>query len=162
MRRLAVLVPLRDAARTGSPGAQTAAILKAAAAHNGGEPGIVIGSALGGLAAALLLPADADVFVVGVMAGLLLGLAMQWAFRLAIGARRWRARAAELAEIEKPAIPIVLVMSGVNPGLEPEFIQYLRSLSPEDAAAAVEKLASQAEERILAQAEAQRSAGRVM
>ncbi|HSN99199.1 MAG TPA: hypothetical protein VLS89_12980, partial [Candidatus Nanopelagicales bacterium] len=63
----------------------------------------------------------------------------------------------ELAEIEKPAIPIVLVMSGVNPGLEAQFIQYLRSLSPEDAANAVEKLASQAEERILAAAEAQRS-----
>lgn len=158
MRRLATLVPLRDAARTGSPGAQTAAILKAAAAYNGGEPGLVIGSAVGGLAAALLKPADADFFVAGVMAGLLLGLAIQWAIRVAIGARRWRARSAELAEIEKPAIPIVLVMSGVNPGLEAQFIQYLRSLSPEDAAAAVEKLASQAEERILAAAEAQRSA----
>lgn len=158
MRRLATLVPLRDAARTGSPGAQTAAILKAAASHNGGEPGLVIGSAVGGLAAALLQPADADLFVAGVMGGLLLGLGAQWAVRLALGVRRWRARAAELAEIEKPAIPIVLVMSGVNPGLEAQFIQYLRSLSPEDASNAVEKLASQAEERILAQAEAQRSA----
>lgn len=158
MRRLAMLVPLRDAARTGTPGAQTAAILKAAASHNGGEPGLVIGSALGGLLAALLKPADADLFVAGVMAGLLVGLAVQWGVRLALGASRWRARAAELAEIEKPAIPIVLVMSGVNPGLEPQFIQYLRSLSPEDASNAVEKLASQAEERILAQAEAQRAA----
>lgn len=158
VRRLATLVPLRDAARTGSPGAQTAAILKAAAAYNGGEPGLVIGSAVGGLAAALIKPADADLFVAGVMAGLLIGLAIQWAIRVAIGARRWRARSAELAEIEKPAIPIVLVMSGVNPGLEAQFIQYLRSLSPEDAAGAVEKLASQAEERILAAAEAQRSA----
>lgn len=158
VRRLATLVPLRDAARTGSPGAQTAAILKAAAAYNGGEPGLVIGSAVGGLAAALIKPADADLFVAGVMAGLLSGLAIQWAIRVAIGARRWRARSAELAEIEKPAIPIVLVMSGVNPGLEAQFIQYLRSLSPEDAAGAVEKLASQAEERILAAAEAQRSA----
>lgn len=158
MRRLAMLVPLRDAARTGTPGAQTAAILKAAASHNGGEPGLVIGSALGGLAAALLKPADADLFVAGVMAGLLIGLSVQWGVRLALGASRWRARAAELAEIEKPAIPIVLVMSGVNPGLEPQFIQYLRSLSPEEASNAVEKLASQAEERILAQAEAQRAA----
>ncbi|AKT39445.1 hypothetical protein [Chondromyces crocatus] len=158
MRRLGTLVPLRDAARTGTPGAQTAMILKAAAAHNGGEPGLVIGSAVGGLLAALLKPADADLFVVGVMAGLLLGLAIQWAIRIAIGARKWRDRAAELAEIEKPAIPIVLVMSGVNPGLEAEFIQYLRSLSPADAAGAVEKLAAQAEERILASAEAQRTA----
>jgi hypothetical protein len=154
MRRLATLVPLRDAARTGSPGTQAAAILKAASAHNGGEPGIVIGSALGGLGAALLQPADADLFVAGVMAGLLIGLLLQWVVRLAIGASRWRARAAELSEIEKPAIPIVLVLSGVNPGLEPEFIQYLKSLSPPDAAAAVEKLASQAEERILAAADA--------
>lgn len=154
MRRLATLVPLRDAARTGSPGTQAAAILKAAAAHNGGEPGIVIGSALGGLGAALLRPADADLFVLGVMVGLLVGLGVQWALRLLVGASRWRARAGELAEIEKPAIPIVLVLSGVNPGLEAQFIQYLRSLSPPDAASAVEKLASQAEERILAAADA--------
>ncbi|EYF01658.1 hypothetical protein [Chondromyces apiculatus] len=158
MRRLGTLVPLRDAARTGSPGAQTAAILKAAAAHNGGEPGLVIGSAVGGLLAALLKPADADLFVAGVMAGLLIGLAIQWAIRIGMGARKWRARAAELSEIEKPAIPIVLVMSDVHPGLEGKFIEYLRSLSPEEAASAVEKLASQAEERILASAEAQRAA----
>lgn len=158
MRRLATLVPLRAAARTGSPGTQAASILKAAAAHNGGEPGIVIGSAIGGLCAALLQPADADLFVAGVMAGLLLGLALQWVVRLGVGASRWRARAAELSEIEKPAIPIVLVLSGVNQGLEAQFIQYLRALSVPDAATAVEKLASQAEERILAAADADAAA----
>ncbi|WP_437638330.1 hypothetical protein [Sorangium sp. So ce854] len=154
MRRLATLLPLRDAVRSGRPGMQAAEILKTAAAHNSGEPGIVIGAALGGLSAALLAPKDADLFVAGVMAGLLIGLGAQWAFRLALGASRWRARAAELADVEKPAIPIVLVLSGVKPGLEPEFIQFLRSLPPADAAAAVEKLASQAEERILAAADA--------
>ncbi|XYI00844.1 hypothetical protein ACMHYB_14205 [Sorangium sp. So ce1128] len=154
MRRLATLLPLRDAVRSGRPGMQAAEILKTAAAHNSGEPGIVIGAAIGGLSAALLAPKDADLFVAGVMAGLLIGLGAQWAFRLAIGASRWRARATELAEVEKPAIPIVLALSGVKPGLEPEFIQFLRSLPPADAAAAVEKLASQAEERILAAADA--------
>ncbi|WP_438028377.1 hypothetical protein [Sorangium sp. So ce233] len=154
MRRLATLLPLRDAVRSGRPGMQAAEILKTAAAHNSGEPGIVIGAAIGGLSAALLAPKDADLFVAGVMAGLLIGLGAQWAFRLAIGASRWRARATELADVEKPAIPIVLVLSGVKPGLEPEFIQFLRSLPPADAAAAVEKLASQAEERILAAADA--------
>ncbi|WP_437959299.1 hypothetical protein WME76_06360 [Sorangium sp. So ce119] len=154
MRRLATLLPLRDAVRSGRPGMQAAEILKTAAAHNSGEPGIVIGAAIGGLSAALLAPKDADLFVAGVMAGLLIGLGAQWAFRLALGASRWRARATELADVEKPAIPIVLVLSGVKPGLEPEFIQFLRSLPPADAAAAVEKLASQAEERILAAADA--------
>lgn len=154
MRRLATLLPLRDAVRSGRPGMQAAEILKTAAAHNSGEPGIVIGAAIGGLSAALLAPKDADLFVAGVMAGLLIGLGAQWAFRLALGASRWRARATELAEVEKPAIPIVLVLSGVKPGLEPEFIQFLSSLPPADAAAAVEKLASQAEERILAAADA--------
>ena len=154
MRRLATLLPLRDAVRSGRPGMQAAEILKTAAAHNSGEPGLVIGAAIGGFSAALLAPRDADLFVAGVMAGLLIGLGAQWAFRLALGASRWRARTTELAEVEKPAIPIVLVLSGVKPGLEPEFIQFLRSLPPADAAAAVEKLASQAEERILAAADA--------
>jgi hypothetical protein len=144
MRRLTMLLPLREAVRTGRPGIQAAEILKTAAAHNSGEPGIVIGAALGGLSAALIAPKDADLFVAGVMAGLLIGL----------GASRWRARATELAEVEKPAIPIVLVLSGVNPGLEAEFIQFFSSLAPADAASTVEKLASQAEERILAAADA--------
>ncbi|WP_437977497.1 hypothetical protein WMF11_11580 [Sorangium sp. So ce295] len=154
MRRLATLLPLRDAVRSGRPGMQAAEILKTAATHNSGEPGLVIGAAIGGFSAALLAPRDADLFVAGVMAGLLIGLGAQWAFRLALGAGRWRARTTELAEVEKPAIPIVLVLSGVKPGLELEFIQFLRSLPPADAAAAVEKLASQAEERILAAADA--------
>jgi hypothetical protein len=154
MRRLATLLPLRDAVRTGRPGVQASEILKTAAAHNSGEPGIVIGAALGGLSAAFAAPKDADFFVAGVMLGLLIGLGAQWAIRLYIGASRWRDRATELAEVEKPAIPIVLVLSGVNPGLEAEFLQFLRSLPPADAAATVEKLASQAEERILAAADA--------
>lgn len=154
MRRLTMLLPLREAVRTGRPGIQAAEILKTAAAHNSGEPGIVIGAALGGLSAALLAPKDADLFVAGVMAGLLIGLGAQWSIRIAVGASRWRARATELAEVEKPAIPIVLVLSGVNPGLEAEFIQFFRSLPPFDAATTVEKLASQAEERILAAADA--------
>lgn len=154
IRRLATLVPLREAVRNGKPGMQAAELLKIAAAYNSGEPGLVIGAAIGGLSSALAAPKDADLFVAGVMAGLLIGLGAQWAVRLAIGASRWRARATELAEVEKPAIPIVLALSGVQPGLEAEFIQYFRSLPPAEAAEAVEKLASQAEERILAAAEA--------
>jgi hypothetical protein len=154
IRRLATLVPLREAVRNGRPGLQASEILKIAAAYNSGEPGLVIGAAVGGLSSALAAPKDADLFVAGVMAGLLIGLGAQWAVRLAVGASRWRARATELAEVEKPAIPIVLALSGVQPGLEAEFVQYLRSLPPAEAAEAVEKLASQAEERILAAAEA--------
>ncbi len=155
-KRATQLIPLRDAARQGKAGLQAAAILRIAAAHNGGEPGLVMGAALGGLLTALLAPADADVFVGGVMGGLLFGLGVQWALRIAIGPAQWRTRATELAEIEKPTTPIVLVLSTVNPGLEPQFLQFFRGLSIEDAASTVEKLAAQAEERILAAADAQR------
>lgn len=155
-RRASTLIPLRDAARQGKAGLQAAAILRIAAAHNGGEPGLVIGAAAGGLLTALLAPAEADVFVLGVMGGLLFGLGVQWALRVAIGPTRWRARATELAEIEKPTTPIVLVLSTVNPGLEPQFLQFFKGLSAEDAAMTVEKLAAQAEERILAAADANR------
>lgn len=155
-RRASTLIPLRDAARQGKAGLQAAAILRIAAAHNGGEPGLVIGAAVGGLLTALLGPADADLFVAGVMGGLLFGIGVQWALRLAIGPARWRGRATELAEIEKPTTPIVLVLSTVNPGLEPQFLQFFKGLSTEDAALTVEKLATQAEEKILAQADAHR------
>jgi hypothetical protein len=153
MRRLATLAPLREAARAGQPGMHAAAVLKLAAQHNGGEPGLVIGGAIGGVLASLK-PTDADLFIAGVMAGMIVGLATQWLYRLLVGAARWRSRAAELSEIEKPTIPIVLVLSGVNAGLEKQFITYFNGLSPVDAAQMVEKLASQAEERILAAADA--------
>ncbi|MEZ4302553.1 MAG: hypothetical protein R3B70_46925 [Polyangiaceae bacterium] len=155
-RRATVLIPLRDAARQGKAGLQAAAILRIAAAHNGGEPGLVIGAAMGGLLTALLAPAEADVFVLGVMGGLLFGLGVQWAMRIAMGPARWRGRATELAELEKPTTPIVLVLSTVNPGLEPQFLQFFKGLSTEDAAMTVEKLAAQAEEKILAAADANR------
>jgi hypothetical protein len=155
-KRASTLIPLRDAARQGKPGMQAAAILRIAAAHNGGEPGLVIGAASGGLLTALLVPADADMFVAGVMGGLLFGLGVQWALRVAMGPARWRGRATELAEIEKPTTPIVLVLSTVNVGLEPQFLQFFKGLSVEDAAMTAEKLAAQAEERILAAADAHR------
>ena len=153
-RRLSTLVPLREAAKTMQPGVHAAAVLRLAAQHNGGQPGMVIGAAFGGLLAAALQRSDTDVFIVGVMGGCLLGLVLQWVYRLALGATRWRIRATELAEVEKPAIPIVLVLSGVNPGLEGPFITFFNGLSPPDAAQTVEKLAAQAEEKILAAADA--------
>ncbi len=153
-RRLATLVPLREAAKTSQPGLHAAALLRLAAQPNGGLPGAVIGGAVGGLIAAAVAPTDTDVFIGGVMSGFLLGLAVQFLYRLLVGAGHWRQRAAELAEIEKPAIPIVLVLSGVNPGLEAPFIKFFGGLSAADAASTVEKLASQAEERILAAADA--------
>src|SRR5262249_3912868 len=113
-----------------------------------------IGAALGGLLAAAIVPADADVFIVGVMSGCLLGLGIQWSIRLAQGASQWRERANELADVEKPAIPIVLVLSGVNPGLEGPCYTFFTGLTPGEGALAVEKLAAQAEERIPAAADA--------
>lgn len=160
VRRLAALVPLREVARTAMPGAQAAAILRLAAQHNGGEPGLVIGAAVGGLLAAATFRLDADFFVAGVMGGLLVGLGAQWAIRLSFGPSRWRERAIELGDIEKPAIPIVLVLGGVNAGMEGQFIDFFNALPPGEAAATVEKLASQAEDRILAAAEAGHGAAR--
>jgi hypothetical protein len=153
-RRLATLVPLREAAKTNQPGLHAAAVLRLAASGNGGLPGGVVGGAFGGMLAAWLQPIDTDVFIGGVMSGFLVGLLVQFLYRIALGASRWRARVTELADIEKPAIPIVLVLSGVNPGLEAPFIKFFTGLSPADAAGTVEKLAAQAEERILAAADA--------
>ena len=153
-RRLMTLVPLREAAKTTQPGLHAAAVLRLAAQPNGGLPGAVIGGALGGLVAAAVAPSDTDVFIGGVMSGFLFGLGAQFLFRLLAGAGAWRQRATELADIEKPAIPVVLVLSGVNPGLEGPFIKFFTGLSEGDAATTVEKLASQAEERILAAADA--------
>jgi hypothetical protein len=153
-RRLGTLVPLREAAKTSQPGLHAAAVLRLASQANGGLPGAVIGGAMGGLVAAAVAAADTDVFIGGVMTGFLLGLGVQFLYRMLLGAGRWRQRATELAEIEKPAIPLVLVLSGVNPGLEAQFVKFFNGLSPADAASTVEKLASQAEERILAAADA--------
>lgn len=159
VRRLATLVPLRDAAKAGQHGLHAAAILKLAGQHNGGEPGMVIGAGFGGLLAALIQPADADLFVAGAMGGLLIGLGIQWGYRILTGASKWRRRSTELADIEKPGIPIVLALSSVNTGLEAQFLSFFNELPPADAAATVEKLASQAEERILAAADAGAVAG---
>ncbi len=153
-RRLMTLIPLREAAKTTQPGLHAAALLRLAAHPNGGLPGAVIGGALGGLIAAAVSASDTDVFIGGVMTGFLFGLGVQFLYRVIVGATRWRVRAAELADIEKPAIPIVLVLSGVNPGLEGPFIKFFTGLSEPDAASTVEKLAAQAEERILAAADA--------
>jgi hypothetical protein len=153
-RRLMTLVPLREAAKTSQPGLHAAAVLRLAAQPNGGLPGAVIGGALGGLVAAAVAPIDTDVFIGGVMSGFLFGLGAQFVLRLAGGANEWRQRATELAEIEKPAIPVVLVLGGVNPGLEAPFIKFFTGLSDAEAATTVEKLAAQAEERILAAADA--------
>lgn len=158
-RRLTTLVPLREAAKTSQPGLHAASVLRLAAQPNGGLPGAVIGGAFGGLVAAWLSATDTDVFIGGVMMGFLMGLAVQFIYRLLIGAGYWRQRATELAEIEKPAIPIVLVLSGVNPGLEAQFMKFFGGLSAADAATTVEKLASQAEERILAAADAGHAGG---
>jgi hypothetical protein len=153
-RRLMTLIPLREAAKTTQPGLHAAAVLRLASQPNGGLPGAVIGGALGGLVAAGVAASDTDVFIGGVMTGFLFGLGVQFLYRVIVGAARWRVRATELAEIEKPAIPIVLVLSGVNPGLEAPFIKFFTGLSEPDAAGTVEKLAAQAEERILAAADA--------
>ncbi len=151
MRRMGALVPLRRAAR---PGLQAAAIMKLAAQHNGGEPGLVIGAGLGGVTAALLRPVDGDLFVMMVMGGLLLGIIVQWVLRLAGGLSGFRTRAKELGDTEKPTLPIVLILNGINPGLEAQFMEFFDALGPNEAAETVEKLAMQAEERILAAAEA--------
>ena len=153
-RRLSTLLPLREAAKTGNSGMQAAALLTLASQHNGGEPGLVIGAGIGGLIAAVVFPVDADIFIAGVMVGLLLGLGMQWAVRMFEGLSNWRRRATELADIEKPAVPIVLVLSTVHVGREPEFWAFFSKLSAQEQAATVAQLASQAEEQILAAADA--------
>ena len=154
VRRLTILVPLREAAKSQKPGLHAAAVLRLASQHNGGQPGMVVGAALFGVIAAVLIPADTDVFILGVMGGCILGLALQWVYRLATSASSWRERVGELAEVEKPAIPLVLVLSSVNPGHEGNFITFFNGLTVEEAGAAVEKLAAQAEEKILAAADA--------
>ncbi len=160
LRRGRTLVSLRRFANTPEAGLQAASIVRLAAHHNGGEPGMVVGSALGGLLAALLSPTAnanvfiADLFVAGSMGGLLIGLAAQWLVRTLTGVNRWRERTKELGEIEKPTIPVALVLGGVTPGLEKQFLRYFEALPVGDAATVVQKLAAQAEEQILAAADA--------
>jgi hypothetical protein len=160
VRRGRTLIALRRFANTPEAGLQAAAIVRLAAHHNGGEPGMVIGSALGGLLAALASPTDnpnifiADLFVAGSMGGLLIGLAAQWLVRTLTGVQRWRERTKELGDIEKPTIPVALVLGGVTPGLEKQFLRYFEALPVADAATVVQKLAAQAEEQILAAADA--------
>ncbi len=159
-RRGKTLVALRRFANTPEAGLQAAAIVRLAAHHNGGEPGMVIGSALGGLLAAAAAPTNnpnifiADLFVAGAMGGLLIGLAAQWLVRTVTGVSRWRERTKELGDIEKPTIPVALVLGGVTPGLEKQFLRYFEALPVADAATVVQKLAAQAEEQILAAADA--------
>ena len=160
MRRARSLVSLRRFANTPEAGLQAAAIIRFAAHHNGGEPGMVLGSALAGLASAILVPMlgqglfIGDLYVAGAMGGLLFGLALQWLVRTVSGVGRWRERARELGNIEKPTIPIPLVLGGVTPGLEKQFLRYFEALPVADAAVVVQKLAAQAEEQILQAAEA--------
>lgn len=160
VRRGKTLVALRRFANTPEAGLQAAAIVRLAAHHNGGEPGMVIGSALGGLLAAAAAPTNnpnifiADLFVAGAMGGLLIGLAAQWLVRTLTGVARWRERTKELGDIEKPTIPVALVLGGVTPGLEKQFLRYFEALPVADAATVVQKLAAQAEEQILAAADA--------
>lgn len=154
-RRAATLLGLRVVAHSPERGLQAAAILRLASEPNGGEPGIVIGAAVGGLAAAFAMRLDADWFVVGVMTGLILGLLVQLVLRTTGSEGRFRERAMELSDVEKPTVPIVLVLSSVRGGHETEFLDAFLRLPPPEAAQAVEKLAAEAEERILAAADAQ-------
>lgn len=160
LRRGKLLVALRRFANTPEAGLQAAAIVRLAAHHNGGEPGMVLGSAVMGFLAAVLTPSDnpnvfmADSFVAATMGGLLIGLAAQWGIRTVFVGSRWRQRTQELGDIEKPTIPVALVLGGVSPGLEKQFLRYFEALPIADAAQWVQKVAAQAEEQILAAADA--------
>jgi hypothetical protein len=157
-RRLTTLAPLRDAARRGQSGAQAVTLVRVAGERNGGEPGLVMGSGVFALGAAMLVANDADLFVASTMGGCLIGMGLQYLFRSLRAGSAFRDRILELAEIEKPALSMVLVLEGVEKGKEDEFVQYMNGLPAEEAAKAVEKLATHAEERILAQADARAGA----
>lgn len=155
VRRAAMLIPLRSGPGGAHRGLQAATILRLAGEANGGEPGVVLGAALGGLLAAITARIDADWFVIGTMGGFVVGLGFQLLLSVVHGQTRWRERASELAELEKPAIPIVLVLGGVRQGLESSFLDFLNGLPPSEAAATIERLAAREEEQILMAAEAQ-------
>lgn len=152
-RRLHVLAPLRDAARQGRAGDQAVALLRLAGQSNGGEPGLMAGAGLGALGAVLLNRADPDLLVAGTMAGLVVGLVLQYLVRSLTVGRAWRRRVLELGDIEKPALSMVLVMKGVEAGREGEFVSFISRMSDAEAAVTVDRLAAQAEERILVEAE---------
>ncbi len=160
VRRGTALMALRPLANTEEAGIQAAAIVRLAAHHNGGEPGMAIGAALGGLLGALTATSGspgtfvADLFVAGTMGGVLVGLAGQWVVRRLEGAGRFRSRAKELGDIEKPTVSIDLVVNAVTPGLEKQFLRYFEAQPMPNASAIVQKLAAQAETQILAAAEA--------
>ncbi len=159
-RRAKTLIGLRRFANTPEAGLQAAAIVRLAAHHNGGEPGMVAGASIGGLVAAIFVPMVdknlfiGDLFVAGAMGGLLFGLAMQWLVRTLAGVGRWRERVKELGSLEKPTVPMQLVLGGVTKGLEKQFLRYFEALPLADAAVVVQKLAAQAENQILAAADA--------
>lgn len=155
LRRSNALGPYRKAVHPPERGLHAATILRLAAESNGGEPGIVLGAGLGGLIAALIARADADWYVAGVAAGLVLGLMIQTVAKSLGAAKHFRERALAIAEIEKPTVPIVLVLQTVRAGEEEEFLAFFLKLTPPEAANAVEKLATQAEEQILIAADAQ-------
>jgi len=140
----------RDPVARTAAASQAAVLLQLASRPNGGEPGVVVGAGLGAAIAAKVAPADGDLFLAATMAGLIVGLGAQWAFRTATTARKFRERALALADVEKPVVSIPLVLGGVKPGLEGRFIGFLSGLSAPEAAQAVERLAMQAEEAILA------------
>ena len=114
-----------------------------------------MGAGLGGVLAAAVARVDADWYVAGVTAGLVLGLLTQIVVKGVGATRNFRERALTLAESEKPAVPMVLVLSTVRAGAEDDFLNFFLKLSPTEAANAVEKLATQAEEQILMAADAQ-------
>ena len=160
IRRGTALMALRPLANTEEAGMQAAAIIRLAAHHNGGEPGLAIGAALGGLLGVLTAISGTtasfvpDLFVAGTMGGVLLGLAIQWVVRRIEGASRFRVRAKELGDVEKPTISIDLVINAVTPGRETDFLRYFESQPMANASAIVQKLAVNAEAQILAAAEA--------
>jgi hypothetical protein len=90
------------------------------------------------------------------MGGVLVGLAAQVLYRRSVGLSRFHANCMALTELEKPAVPMVLVLGEVKPGREEDFLGFFLKLSPSEAAVAVEKIAAQAEEQILAAADAAR------
>lgn len=157
VRRAASLAPYRKSVHPPERGLHAAMILRLAAETNGGEPGIVLGAGVGGLLAAAIARADVDWYVAGVAAGLVLGLLVQTVVKTVGVIQHFRARALAIAEIEKPAVPIVLVLQTVRPGEEEQFLSFFMKLSPSEAAHAVEKLATQAEEQILIAVDAQKA-----
>jgi hypothetical protein len=156
VRRQAALAPYRKASKAPERGIQAVTMIRLAAEPNGGEPGLVLGAAGLGVLAALVARQDADWYVVGVMGGVLVGLAAQVLYRRSVGLSRFHANCMALTELEKPAVPMVLVLGEVKPGREEDFLGFFLKLSPSEAAVAVEKIAAQAEEQILAAADAAR------